>query len=42
MAAASDCGFCTWTLMLIGGRRPPVKSCTRCASSRGPARGRSA
>jgi hypothetical protein len=42
MAAARDCGLWTRTSRLSGGRRPPVNSWTRCASSRGPARGRSA
>ncbi|XP_021306354.1 uncharacterized protein LOC110433389 [Sorghum bicolor] len=42
MAAASDVGLWMRTSWVRGGRRPPVKSWTRCASSRRPARGRRA
>ena len=39
MAAARLGGFCCCTWRLSGGSKPPVKSCTSCASSNRPARG---
>jgi hypothetical protein len=42
MAAASVSGWWRRTVWLSSGRRPPVKSWTRCASSSRPARGRRA